>query len=92
MTTNRIDDTSDGGRLVAWRRHHGDDLVANVINREDEPLVVFAWHERSHDVRRHPRTFQRLESAKAAADDLVRRSFDHTCTMDSCGEWTIWTA
>jgi hypothetical protein len=36
--------------------------------------------------------FQQLQSAKAAGDDLIRRVFRHTCTLDGCGDWLVWTA
>jgi hypothetical protein len=83
---------ADTGRIVTWRRHHGHELAANVIVQGTDSYAVFALHEPSGVVRREWRTFARLDSAKAAADDLVRRSFKHTCTVESCGEWLIWSA
>ena len=82
---------SDVDRMVTWRRHHGHELAANVIVNGPDSYTVFAWHASSGVVRRDPKTFRRLDSAKAAADNLVRRSFNHTCKLESCGEWMIWS-
>jgi hypothetical protein len=78
--------------IHTWRRHHGGELTANVIVKGPDAYSVAVWHEPSGLVRRAPKTFQRLESAKAAADDLVRKGFGHACTLESCGEWLIWSA
>jgi hypothetical protein len=78
--------------ISTWRRLHGHDLTANVIVMPSGSYEVAASHEPSGAVRRGPRAFTRLESAKAAADDLVRRTFGHTCSVDACGEWMIWNA
>jgi hypothetical protein len=77
--------------IQTWRRHHGRDLTADVVELEPMTYSVEACHQPSGVVRRLPKTFQRLESAKAAADDFVRRSFGHACTMESCGAWLIWS-
>jgi hypothetical protein len=75
-----------------WRRHHGREFTANVIVKEPCAHTVAVLHEPSGVLRRLPRTFERLDAAKAAADDFVRRSFSHSCTVESCGEWMIWSA
>ncbi len=75
-----------------WRRHHGGELTANVILKEPCAHTVAIVHEPSGIVRRLPRTFSRLDAAKAAADNFVRRSFSHSCTVEHCGEWMIWMA
>jgi hypothetical protein len=36
---------------------------------------------------RLPRFFEQLMSAQAKADDLARKTFDHTCQPTACGEW-----
>lgn len=77
--------------IHTWRRHHGSELTANVVVTGPHAYSVAVWQEPSGVVHRLPQVFQRLESAKAAADDLVRRSFGHTCTIESCGEWMIWS-
>jgi hypothetical protein len=84
---------TDVGRTgtQTWRRHHGRELTANVIVKAPGAYTIAVWHEPSGAARRASRIFPRLESAKAAADDLVRRSFAHSCSLDTCGEWIIWS-
>jgi hypothetical protein len=77
--------------MVTWRRHHGRDLVATVLVRRPNAHRIAVWSEKTGVVREPPTVFRRLESAKAAADAHVRRSFDHVCTIESCGKWMIWT-
>jgi hypothetical protein len=36
---------------------------------------------------RLPRFVEQLMSAQAKADDLARKTFDHTCQLTTCGEW-----
>jgi hypothetical protein len=76
--------------LHTWRRYHGE-LTANVMAKAPHAYAVAVWHEPSGVIRQLPRVFRRLESAKAAADDLLRRTFAHTCTVESCGEWLVWS-
>lgn len=76
--------------LQTWRRFHGE-LVANVISRGTDLYTVEVWHEPSGVVRQLARGFGRLDSAKAAADDLLRRTFSHKCAAESCGEWLVWS-
>ena len=78
--------------IHTWRRHHGDALTAHVVEKGLRSYGVAVWHESAGIVRELPKTIQRLESAKAAADDLLRRTFAHTCTIELCGEWLVWTA
>ncbi|OLB61376.1 MAG: hypothetical protein DMG04_13365 [Acidobacteria bacterium] len=77
--------------IHTWRRHHGHDLTANVIVLPAGSYEIAVSHEPSGAVQRGRKAFTRLEAAKAAADDLVRRSFGHTCSIESCGEWMIWS-
>jgi hypothetical protein len=76
--------------MIIWRRYHSSDLVANVQQSTRRTYVVAVWHTVSEVVYRHPRTFARLESAKAAADDLIRRTFTHRCSLEHCGDWMPW--
>jgi hypothetical protein len=76
--------------MIVWRRYHSSDLVANVLQSTRRTYVVAVWHTMSEVVYRHPRTFARLESAKAAADDLIRRMFMHRCSLEDCGDWMPW--
>ena len=76
--------------LPTWRRFHGE-LVAAVIARDTDAYTVAVWHEPSGVCHQLPRLFPRLEAAKAAADDLLRRMFTHKCGVDSCGEWLVWS-
>ena len=86
----RTSDVLDMG-IQAWRRHHGRDLTANVIVTPSETFEIAVLHEPTGALRRGSKTFTRLEAAKAAADDLLRRSYGHTCTVESCGDWMIWS-
>jgi hypothetical protein len=78
--------------LHTWCRFHADEFTANVIEKAPRCYAVAVWHRASGFVRELPHTFRRLESAKAAADDLARRTFGHRCTLEGCGEWLIWSA
>jgi hypothetical protein len=78
--------------LHTWRRHHGPALVASVIGKARDKHSVVVWDTASGKVQNLQKEFQQLQSAKAAADDLIRRAFCHTCTIDACGEWLFWTA
>lgn len=78
--------------MTIWRRYHSSDLIANVLESARRTYVVAVWQTVSEVVYRHPRTFRRLESAKAAADDLIRRNFTHRCTLEDCGEWVLYHA
>jgi hypothetical protein len=77
--------------MVTWRRHHGRDLVATVVVRRPHAHTIAVWNEATGVVREPRNVFRRLESAKAAADAHLRDSFDHVCSLDSCGKWMIWT-
>lgn len=78
--------------MTTWRRHHGNELTANVFVTAPGAYLAVACHEPSGVLRHLPNIFRSLDSAKAAADGLVRKSFKHTCTLESCGEWLIWRA
>jgi len=77
--------------MVTWRRHHGHDLVATVVVRQPTAHTIAVWNESTGAVHQLPTVFQRLQSAKAAADAYLRSTFDHMCTLESCGDWMIWT-
>jgi hypothetical protein len=74
-----------------WRRFHADKFTANVVEKGPGSYAVVVWDQASGLVRELPRIFARLESAKAAADDLARRTFGHRCTLEHCGEWLVWS-
>jgi hypothetical protein len=78
--------------IVGWRRYHGREFIAIVMVKGPHAFAVAVCHEPSGLVRRLPTMRRDLESAKAAADDLVRKSFSHTCSLEFCGEWIIWSA
>jgi hypothetical protein len=75
---------------VTWRRHHGEDLSACVVE-EDKPntFSITASCASGQNTRRSPRRFSSLESAKAAADALVRLEFSHRCSVEVCAAWMI---
>ena len=74
-----------------WRRHHGPHLVATIIEDDSTSFRVSVWRDPAGPVRSLPRAFARLESAQAAGDDLLRRTFLHVCTRELCGDWLVWT-
>jgi hypothetical protein len=76
--------------IVMWRRHHGAHLVAHVTETQPGHDAVTVWREPTGAVRRLPKPFTRLESAKAAADDFVRQAFHHACRLEDCGTWLLW--
>jgi hypothetical protein len=78
--------------MQVWRRSHSIDLVANITQVDSRTYIVTVWNTSSDTGCRLAREFCRLESAKAAADDLVRRNFDHRCCLEDCGKWTVWMA
>ena len=73
-----------------WRRYHGE-LTAHVIAGLSGSYTVAVSNERGSRIRQLPRAFRRLEAAKAAADDLLRTTFSHKCSVESCGEWMAWS-
>jgi len=73
-----------------WRRFHNHQFVANVL-LDGTRYVVAVWHDASGRASRLDRTFRQLQSAQAAADDLLRRTFKHSCSMEHCGDWLVWT-
>jgi hypothetical protein len=80
--------------MTTWRRHHGDKLVAHVGHDEISGLYrVVVWCEgKEQSVTHLSRSFEALDSAKAAADSLARQTFKHRCSTLVCGQWMIWTA
>ena len=76
--------------IVTWR-HHGREFMAEVMIKAPDAFAVAVRHEPSGLVRRLPTMRRKLESAKAAADDLIRKPYSHTCSPE-CGEWMIWSA
>lgn len=77
--------------MHVWRRFHDEHFCAHV-SQEGGRYMVAVWHSTSGQLRKLERTFRRLQSAQAAADDLVRRTFHHVCTMEHCGDWLVWIA
>ena len=76
--------------VQTWRRLHGD-FIADVISIWPASYRVAVSHAPSGVTRELPKVFQRLQSAQAAADDYLRRTFSHKCGMESCGAWLLWT-
>jgi hypothetical protein len=72
---------------VAWRRHHGQDIVADVTmdggglwsaatSRQSNPTVIVRTAKQLHS----------WDSACAKADALARQALAHAC-LATCGEW-----
>jgi hypothetical protein len=77
--------------IETWRRIHGD-LMADVVALWPDHYRVVVSNVRSGLTRELPRVYARVEAAKAAADELVRRAFGHRCDMEHCGTWLQWSA
>jgi len=73
-----------------WRRFHGD-LIADVVATWPSAYKVVISDARLGIIRELPKVYARLEAAKAAADEGVRRRFSHKCRMDSCDGWLLWS-
>ena len=76
--------------LLTWRRFHGN-LIADIITVGPDVYRVVILNSSSGLTRGLPSAFKRLEGAKAAADDFVRRAFAHRCALEHCGRWLPWT-
>jgi hypothetical protein len=74
---------------TTWRRFHGA-FIADIISIGPSVYRVAILNTSSGLTRGLPMVFKRLESAKAGADDFLRRTFDHRCAMDVCGRWMPW--
>jgi hypothetical protein len=77
---------SHGMAALAWRRHHGHDIVAAVTidgrglwsvatSRQSNPTVIIRTAK-----------LQSWDAACAKADALARRAFAHSCQA-TCGDW-----
>jgi hypothetical protein len=73
-----------------WRRNHGNELSAYVLEKEPKAYIVAVCHTSAGMIRQLPRLFTALEPAKAAADAFLRREFSHRCSMEFCGDWMCW--
>lgn len=81
-------------RVVAeWRRFHGTNIVGQVKRaREADVWEVLVWAgDHPAAAKRHPHRFAVVTMAFSAADMLVRKKFQHECTVGTCGNWQIWT-
>jgi hypothetical protein len=78
---------SHGIAAVAWRRHHGQDIVADVTmdvsglwsaatSRQSNPTVIVRTAKQLHS----------WDTACAKADALARQAFAHDC-LATCGDW-----
>ena len=78
----------------AWRRLHGGDLIAEVVSVRGMGMwrvQAYRVDDKDRDVTTVSRTYSLLTEAHAAADDLVRSAFAHTCKAGVCGRWLRWT-
>jgi len=74
-----------------WRRHHGPEIVCEV-----EPVEalgtwrVSTWLNSDPSGAVSPPTrVYLLQSAQAKADALARRTFNHKCRLETCGDWFL---
>jgi hypothetical protein len=77
---------SRGMAALAWRRHHGDDIVAYVTFDGRGLWSVATSSRSSPTVKRRAAKLQSWDAACAKADALARRAFAHTC-LSTCGDW-----
>jgi len=77
--------------MKIWRRFHSHELIANILQRDAHTFVVAVWHTASEKGAHYAREFRKLDSAKAAADHLLRRTFGHRCSFEECGTWILWS-
>ena len=75
-----------------WRRLHDGFLIA-----EASPVRgMGSWRVSAYptannsEVVHEQQAFSLLREAHAAADELVRRHFHHTCRTGVCGRWLRW--
>jgi len=72
----------------AWRRHHGPDIIAEVIVNARGCWLATAWYRTAPTViRRAGRPRASRNSACAKADALARQTFAHSCEPGLCGVW-----
>jgi hypothetical protein len=83
------DDMTDVTAATVWRRFHGA-WVADIVTTAPNVYRVAVLNTTSGLTRALPIVYKRLEAAKAGADDFVRKTFGHRCTMDVCGCWMPW--
>lgn len=78
--------------MRVWRRHHGASLVAQILVRDEvKGYDVCVWTVTEEHMAITQRTAGgTLDGAKAAADDLVRRAFQHKCDWKGCADWLQW--
>lgn len=75
-----------------WRRLHDGSLIAEASPvRGMGSWRVCAYPTANNGEAVHEQqAFSLLRDAHAAADDLVRRHFRHTCRTGVCGRWLRW--
>ena len=73
---------------MRWRRYHGD-LLACVRGSSAKGYVIEVISRVTASVS-PSRSYRRLLSAQAAADDLLRKFYSHRCTVELCGRWVEW--
>jgi hypothetical protein len=80
------------GATYVWRRLHDGVLIA-----EASPVRgMGSWRvsayptANSTEAVHEQQAFSLLREAHAAADELLRRHFQHTCRTGVCGRWLRW--
>jgi len=75
-----------------WRRLHGGDTIAEASPvRGMGTWTVSAYRTTGNaDPVHGSASFSLLRDAHAAADELVRANFRHTCRTGVCGRWLRW--
>ena len=77
---------SHGMAALAWRRHHGHDIVAEVTIDGRGLWSVAALRQSNPTVKLRTAKRRSWDSACAKADALARHAFAHTC-LATCGDW-----
>jgi hypothetical protein len=71
-----------------WERSHGADIVAEAAGNGRGKWGARAWlRSNATVVVRSQKFFESRDSAFAKADALARKSFDHVCDVNICGDW-----
>ena len=80
------DVTLHGMAALAWRRHHGHDIVAEVAIDGRGLWSVTTSRQSNPTVKFRTGKLHSWDSACAKADALARQAFAHSCQA-TCGEW-----
>jgi hypothetical protein len=71
-----------------WQRAHGPDIVCEIQADGRGQWSAAVWLRSNPTVAvRTPKVSESRDSACAKADALARKTFDHVCDANVCGNW-----